>query len=658
MLTYIVRRLLLMLPTLFGITVMVFLIARLAPGRPGESALEGGQMSAEAQKAVREWYEKRYGLDLPLWRQYGRWWKGMFTAETQALAWTEEMPPRPLYTVRQTQAEYFARIPEGGWRRVLDLQEESGRLLVQTDPELARSCAAEAQHWQREVLPGYAEPRHLLTEATLQPLADSLDERLLEPATILRTIEVEAPAWIDLGSDTGYPAYQHPSDPDLVVFRAAAGWRQMRPRSAAVVAINDGSLQRIFGRRVAELGEERDGYALPRHVLLRGASEPCPMSLQEADLVRVRRSAEAQSPTMLWIRADGSGDDFVPVLRATEPPPLLVVRGEDGLWHRFRGASPLTHPQSRIYNAASPEAQARLGERLEADRALHERRDTRHAFLEGREAPVSMALSEGDLRRYRQPITVFEVTLGESNTSHTTVMEELKRRLPVTLLLSLTAFPLIYLIAVPTGMLMAVKRGKRLDSAINLVLLGFWSVPVVLSATLVIGYLAKGGQGVEWFPNNSLSSVGVEDWPFSRWLADRAWHMVLPVLCIVYGGFAYTAKQMRAAMLENFTMDYVRTAKAKGVPFRHIVTRHVLRNSLLPLITIFATVLPVLIAGSVFIEKIFNIEGMGLFTFRAVQNRDYDVVQAMALIFGLLNLAGLLIADVCYALADPRIAYK
>ena len=128
--------------------------------------------------------------------------------------------------------------------------------------------------------------------------------------------------------------------------------------------------------------------------------------------------------------------------------------------------------------------------------------------------------------------------------------------------------------------------------------------------------------------------------------------------CIVYGGCAYLAKQMRTAMLDNLTMDYVRTARAKGVPARDVLFRHVFRNSLLPIITIFATILPVLIAGSIIIEKIFNIEGMGMMAFRAVQNRDYDVVQALAMIAGILNLTGLLIADIAYAIADPRISYR
>jgi len=191
------------------------------------------------------------------------------------------------------------------------------------------------------------------------------------------------------------------------------------------------------------------------------------------------------------------------------------------------------------------------------------------------------------------------------------------------------------------------------------VLLALWSIPYVLTATLAIGYLAQGGKGLEWFPTGGLKSVDYEVMStiFEK-LVDRAWHLILPIGCIVYGGFAYLAKQMRAGMLENFTMDYVRTARAKGVSKRNIVLGHVLRNRLIPIITIFATILPVLIAGSVILEKIFNIEGMGLLAFRAVTNRDYDVIQTLALIFGVLNLISLLLSDITYAVVDPRIAYK
>lgn len=141
-------------------------------------------------------------------------------------------------------------------------------------------------------------------------------------------------------------------------------------------------------------------------------------------------------------------------------------------------------------------------------------------------------------------------------------------------------------------------------------------------------------------------------------LVDRLWHLVLPVLCLSYGGFAFLSKLTRAAVLENLLADYARTARAKGVSEQDILWRHVFRNSLLPLITVSATLLPGLLAGSVIVETIFSIEGMGRLAVEAVQGRDRELVLSVTLLSGLLTLVGYLIADIGYAIADPRVSYE
>lgn len=140
-------------------------------------------------------------------------------------------------------------------------------------------------------------------------------------------------------------------------------------------------------------------------------------------------------------------------------------------------------------------------------------------------------------------------------------------------------------------------------------------------------------------------------------LFDRLWHLVLPVLCLSYGSFAFLAKLTRASILENLLADYARTARAKGVPESEVLWRHVFRNSLLPLITVSAGLLPGLLGGSVIVESIFSIDGMGKLAVEAVQTRDRELVLSLTLISGLLTLAGYLIADLCYAIADPRVSY-
>ena len=154
-----------------------------------------------------------------------------------------------------------------------------------------------------------------------------------------------------------------------------------------------------------------------------------------------------------------------------------------------------------------------------------------------------------------------------------------------------------------------------------------------------------------------VSVYGMQGSWLRGFLVDRLWHLVLPVLCLTYGGFAGLAKLTRTSVLENLLSDYARTARAKGLSESVVLWRHVFRNSLLPLITVAASLLPSLLAGSVIVESIFSIEGMGKLAVEAVQTRDRELVLSITLIGGLLTLFGYLIADLLYALADPRVSY-
>lgn len=140
-------------------------------------------------------------------------------------------------------------------------------------------------------------------------------------------------------------------------------------------------------------------------------------------------------------------------------------------------------------------------------------------------------------------------------------------------------------------------------------------------------------------------------------LIDRAWHLVLPIICLTYGAGAALAKITRSSVLENLYADYARTARAKGLSQKDVLWTHVFRNSLLPLITIIAGLLPSLLAGSLIVENIFSINGMGQLAIDAVKNRDRELVLSITLISGFLTLIGYLIADILYTFADPRVAY-
>ncbi len=140
-------------------------------------------------------------------------------------------------------------------------------------------------------------------------------------------------------------------------------------------------------------------------------------------------------------------------------------------------------------------------------------------------------------------------------------------------------------------------------------------------------------------------------------LFDRIWHLILPTFCLSYGGFAFLSRLMRSAVLENLLADYARTARAKGVGEHTVLWHHVFRNSLLPLITVSASLLPALLAGSVIVESIFSIDGMGKLAIEAVKGRDRELVLSITLVSGVLTLTGYLISDICYSIADPRVSY-
>ena len=239
--------------------------------------------------------------------------------------------------------------------------------------------------------------------------------------------------------------------------------------------------------------------------------------------------------------------------------------------------------------------------------------------------------------------------------------------MPATLLLQLLALPVTYALATLSGIYAARHRGRFFDVASGTTFLALWSFPVILTGVLMIGYLAN-VQYLKWFPAAGLSDVLADSMPFMPawteqgfqrgWLLDRAWHLVLPVICISYGHFAFLAKLSRGAVLENLRADYVRTARAKGVAEKDVLFRHVFSNSLIPLITVAAQILPAMIAGSVVVENIFSIPGMGKLLVDAVNTRDRELFLSLTMCLGLLGLVSYLLADILYAVVDPRVSYE
>ncbi|MCK9229666.1 MAG: ABC transporter permease [Syntrophales bacterium] len=232
------------------------------------------------------------------------------------------------------------------------------------------------------------------------------------------------------------------------------------------------------------------------------------------------------------------------------------------------------------------------------------------------------------------------------------VVDKIAERLPITIMINVLSLVLIILVAVPVGVLSAVHRDSLFDKITTVfVFIGFAMPTFWLALLLMILF----GVNLGRLPISGIRSLNYEYFPAWYQWVDLAKHLILPVLLSAFGGFAGLSRYMRSNMLEVIRQDYITTARAKGLSERAVIYRHALRNALLPVITILGLSVPGLIGGSVIFETIFAIPGMGQLFYLSVMSRDYPVVMGILFIGAVLTLAGNLIADVSYAVADPRI---
>ena len=233
------------------------------------------------------------------------------------------------------------------------------------------------------------------------------------------------------------------------------------------------------------------------------------------------------------------------------------------------------------------------------------------------------------------------------------VWDKIRERLPVTILINVLAIGLILAVGVPLGVRAAVRRGGLFDHTTTVLVYVGYAAPAFWVALLLMLLF---GVKLGWLPISGLHSLmGYSSMSPVEKVLDWARHLVLPVAVSALGGLAGISRYTRSSMLEVLRQDYITTARAKGLPERTVIYRHALRNALLPLITILGLSLPGLIGGSVIFESLFAIPGVGQLMWSAVMARDYPVLMGNLVIVSILTLLGNLLADVGYALADPRI---
>jgi len=232
------------------------------------------------------------------------------------------------------------------------------------------------------------------------------------------------------------------------------------------------------------------------------------------------------------------------------------------------------------------------------------------------------------------------------------VSEMILERLPITVLINCLSLALIMAIAIPLGVYAAVHRNSLFDKATTIfVFIGFATPTFWLALLLMILF----GIHLGWLPISGIRSLNYEYLPPGAALLDLVKHLILPVFISAFGGLAGLSRYMRANMLEVIRQDYIMTARAKGLSETVVIYKHALRNALLPVITIMGLSVPGLIGGSVIFETIFAIPGMGQLFYMSVMSRDYPVIMGILFIGAVFTLIGNLLADLSYALADPRI---
>lgn len=560
MVSYIIKRLLLMVLTLFGIVVITFVVTRLTPGQPGGMAQTAVAQTGVSFDDIIEQNRRNLGLDKPM----------LVNLNFEDRHFAAEMAVRDF--IRR--AFFWQRDAE----RRLRL---SGAIAIEPALEILDALAERPQgvdHFLRE------EPRE-------QQQIDAQDAfvRLLG---IMPQITQHRDERVPLMAPEEQLAYWH------------AWFEENRGRYA------EENVRAVVERFMREEASSEEltplgGFAVP--FLMR--------EIGSRDSDRAQRANSGLS-ALTGFSYRRSQDNW-------EEERAEVVRRWRSLWARER---------------------IRYSEFNQAQHAFNILANTQFGVWMGQ---------------------IVRLDFGSSYRFNRSVNQLIIERLPVTLLLSGLSIVIGYLIAIPAGIYSAVKRDSAGDRTVTLTLFILYSLPSFWTAQMLL-LVSTGGPspipGIDWpdlFPTRGLNREGY-DWQSMdprAWL-DTAHHLVLPLIAMTYTGLAFLSRQMRSAMLETLGQDFVRTAVAKGLNPRTVIFRHVLRNSLIPIITISSGLLSFLIAGSIVIEQIFTIQGMGLLSFDAILNRDYPLINAVLFFAAVLTLVGILLADLSYAIVDPRISYE
>ncbi len=252
---------------------------------------------------------------------------------------------------------------------------------------------------------------------------------------------------------------------------------------------------------------------------------------------------------------------------------------------------------------------------------------------------------------------ITRLDFGESFTYQEPVIDVISSKFPVSLLFGIASLLLTYIICIPLGVKKAIRAGGVFDQVSGIILYIMVSIPPLVLGIFLIVWFA-GGSYFDWFPIGGIRSDEYASFTLMGKIGDRIHHFVLPLTCYVIGGFTELTMLVRNSMLDVIKSDFVRTARSKGLEDNKVYFKHALRNALIPVATGLGGFLRVFLAGSLIVETIFNLDGIGLLGYQSILSRDYNVIMGLTFISAMLLLLGNIMSDFIYVLVDPRIDFK